>query len=70
MIISMLPLFESITCSSSVSFEEIKLIAIINLIFYVSIFFILFMMSLMGFYFDHHYFHILYIVAIKTTYPY
>ena len=42
---SMLSLFESITCSSSVSLEEIKLIAIVNSIFNVSDFLRLFMMS-------------------------
>ena len=40
--ISMLSLFECITCSSSLSLEEIKLIAIVNWIFHVSHFLRLF----------------------------
>ena len=43
--ISMLSLFECITCSSLLSKEEIKLFAIVNSIFYVSDFLRLFMMS-------------------------
>ena len=43
--ISMLSLFECITCSSSLSLEEIKLIAIVNCISNVSDFLRLFMMS-------------------------
>ena len=42
-LISMLLLFECITCSSSLSMEEIKLFAIVNWIFYVSVFLRLFM---------------------------
>ena len=41
--ISMLSLFEFITRSSSLSMEEIKLFAIVNLIFHVSNFLRLFM---------------------------
>ena len=43
--ISMLSLFECITCSSSLSLEEIKLIAVVNCISNVSDFLRLFMMS-------------------------
>ena len=45
-IISMLSLFECITCSSSLSMEEIELLAIFNWIFHVSEFLRLFIMSL------------------------
>ena len=41
----MLSFFECITHSSSLSLEEIKLLAIVNWIFYVSDFLKLFMMS-------------------------
>ena len=41
----MLSFFECITCSSSLSLEEIKLIAIFNYIFHVSDLLRLFMMS-------------------------
>ena len=43
--ISMLPLFECITCYSSLSMEEINLFANVNWIFHMSDFLILFMMS-------------------------
>ena len=42
----MLSLFECISSSSSLSIEEIKLFAIVNLIFHVQDFLRLFMMSL------------------------
>ena len=41
----MLSLFECITCSSSLSMEEVKLFAIVNWIFHVSDFLRLFTMS-------------------------
>ena len=43
--ISMLGLFECITCSSSLSIKKIKLFTIFNRIFYVSDFLKLFIMS-------------------------
>ena len=43
--ISMLSLFECITCSSSLSLEEIKLIAIVNWVFHVFDFLRLFIRS-------------------------
>ena len=63
----MLSFFECITRSSSLSTEEIKIFAIVNLISYVSDFSRLFMMSFKYdlillrhsvFYFYHGYFHI------------
>ena len=48
----MLSFFECITLSSSLSLEEIKLLAIVNWIFYVSDFLKLFMMAMMAFKYD------------------
>ena len=41
----MLSLFECLTCSSSLSLEKMKLIAIVNYIFHLLSFFSLFMIS-------------------------
>ena len=71
-IISMLSLFECITCSSSLSIDEIKLFAIANRIFHVSHFSRLFIASFkyglillrysstIVLCFHHHHFHIPY----------